>query len=57
VVEDFLAKRPDVRLAPIGEAEVPPQMRPNDGMLRILPGIFEEEGGADGFFIARFVRM
>ena len=31
-------------------------MRPNDGILRILPGTFEAQGGADGFFIARLRR-
>jgi hypothetical protein len=31
-------------------------MRPNNGILRILPGAFAEAGGADGFFIARFKR-
>jgi 16S rRNA C967 or C1407 C5-methylase (RsmB/RsmF family) len=32
-------------------------MRPNDGILRILPGTYAQEGGADGFFIARLTRI
>jgi len=31
-------------------------MRPNNGILRILPGTYADQGGADGFFIARFRR-
>jgi 16S rRNA (cytosine967-C5)-methyltransferase len=27
-----------------------------DGVVRILPGLLEAEGGLDGFFIARLVR-
>ena len=56
VVEAFLRSRPDFRLLPIESDETPSEMRPNDGMLRILPGTFAEAGGADGFFIARFTR-
>jgi len=56
VVEAFLKGRRDYRLDPIRPEETPPAMRPNDGLLRILPGTFAEEGGADGFFMARFTR-
>jgi len=27
-----------------------------DGCVRILPGLLEDKGGLDGFFIARLVR-
>jgi 16S rRNA (cytosine967-C5)-methyltransferase len=57
IVEAFLAARRDVRLLPVEPEEVPAEMRPNNGMLRILPGTFAEIGGADGFFIARFERI
>lgn len=56
VVAHFLAARPDYALDPIRFDELPEGLRPNDGILRILPGAFEEEGGADGFFVARFRR-
>jgi 16S rRNA (cytosine967-C5)-methyltransferase len=56
VVEAFLSARRDFELAPIEANETPAQLRPNDGLLRILPGAFADEGGADGFFIARFRR-
>ena len=56
VIEAFLAARPDYRLDPVSPEELPSGMRPNDGILRILPGTFEAEGGADGFFIARLRR-
>ena len=57
VVEEFLLARKDYRLDPIRQDELPSQMRPNNGILRILPGTFEAEGGADGFFMARFTRI
>ena len=41
VAAEFLAQRPDYR-------QIDQQ--------RILPGMFEKEGGADSFFMARFVR-
>jgi 16S rRNA (cytosine967-C5)-methyltransferase len=36
----------------------PPQFAdPTDrGFVRILPGLLEDEGGLDGFYIARLVR-
>lgn len=56
VVAHFLAARPDYALDPIRLDELPEGLRPNDGVLRILPGAFEDQGGADGFFVARFRR-
>jgi 16S rRNA (cytosine967-C5)-methyltransferase len=56
VASAFLANRSDFRLDPIRTDETPEEMPPNDGILRILPGTFAGEGGADGFFIARFRR-
>jgi 16S rRNA (cytosine967-C5)-methyltransferase len=57
VLEGFLAARRDFRLDPIEPAETPDALRPNNGILRILPGAFAEQGGADGFFIARLTRI
>jgi 16S rRNA (cytosine967-C5)-methyltransferase len=57
VLQAFLAARSDYRLAPIEPEETSTAMRPNNGILRILPGTFEEAGGADGFFIARLTRI
>lgn len=57
VVRTFLAGHPDYALDPIALEELPEGLRPNDGILRILPGAFEAEGGADGFFVARFRRL
>jgi 16S rRNA (cytosine967-C5)-methyltransferase len=56
VADAFLAARADFQLDPIRREEVPDEMRVKDGRLRILPGAFAEQGGADGFFIARFTR-
>jgi 16S rRNA (cytosine967-C5)-methyltransferase len=56
IVQAFLKSRSEFRLLPIEPGEVPAGMRPSDGMLRILPGTFADEGGADGFFIARLTR-
>jgi 16S rRNA (cytosine967-C5)-methyltransferase len=57
VIEAFLAARRDFELDPIEPSETPAEMRPNNGVLRILPGTFAEHGGADGFFIARLKRI
>ena len=57
VLDAFLAKRKDFALDEVRPDEVPQQMRPNNGILRILPGAFSENGGADGFFIARLTRI
>jgi 16S rRNA (cytosine967-C5)-methyltransferase len=56
VADSFLAANPDFAADPIGEDELPAGLAAADGRLRILPGAFEAEGGADGFFIARFRR-
>ena len=57
VIEAFLSARRDFEIDPIDPSETPAEMRPNNGMLRILPGTFSESGGADGFFIARLRRI
>jgi 16S rRNA (cytosine967-C5)-methyltransferase len=57
VADAFLAARPDFQLDPIRQDEVPDEMQVRNGRLRILPGAFAEQGGADGFFIARFARI
>ena len=56
VVETFLASQRGFNLDEIVPEEMPAGLRPNNGILRILPGTFTEAGGADGFFIARLKR-
>jgi 16S rRNA (cytosine967-C5)-methyltransferase len=56
VVSAFLAKRRDISIDPISADELPARLRPNNDMVRVLPGWLADEGGADGFFIARFTR-
>ncbi|MEO7634174.1 MAG: RsmB/NOP family class I SAM-dependent RNA methyltransferase [Sphingomicrobium sp.] len=54
----FLAARTDYRIAPPAPGELPEWARPSpDGTVRILPGLLESDGGLDGFFIARLVRV
>ena len=57
VVDAFLTARADFALDPIWQDEVPDEMLVNNGRLRILPGAFAEQGGADGFFIVRLTRL
>jgi 16S rRNA (cytosine967-C5)-methyltransferase len=57
VADAFLAARPDFALDPIRPAETPSEIHHSEGRIRILPGVFEAEGGADGFFVARFRRL
>ena len=57
VARAFLAGNPEFGIDPISVSELPAGLAPtDDGWLRILPGAFEEQGGADSFFIARFRR-
>ncbi len=56
VVEAFLAGRPDFEPAQIEAGELPAAIPVEGNRVRILPGLFAEVGGADGFFIARFRR-
>nr|WP_294167957.1 RsmB/NOP family class I SAM-dependent RNA methyltransferase [uncultured Sphingomonas sp.] len=47
----------DLRLHPVEAAELPAGIAPAPGgWVRVLPGMLEEHGGVDGFFIARLVR-
>lgn len=57
VVEAFLAGRRDFEAAHIEAGELPPEIPVEGNRVRILPGLFAEAGGADGFFIARFRRV
>ena len=56
VVEAFLAGRPDFEAAQIEAGTLPAEIPVEGNRVRILPGLFGEAGGADGFFIARFRR-
>ncbi len=56
VIADFLAARADYALDPVRPDELPKAIAPADGIVRTLPGLFADQGGADGFFIARFRR-
>ena len=57
VADIFLTGRPDYRLDPVKPGELAPETPVRDGRVRVLPGTFEEAGGADGFFVARFRRI
>ena len=57
VARAFLADRSDYRVDTLRPGELAGDISPTtEGWLRLLPGLFEEAGGADSFFIARFVR-
>ena len=56
IVEAFLDGRRDYEAAHIAAGELPPSIPIEGNRIRILPGLFEQEGGADGFFVARFRR-
>ena len=56
-IERFLADRADFTLSPIQPTELPTGMTPHPrGWLRTLPGMLADQGGCDGFFIARLTR-
>ena len=57
VVEAFLADHPGFAIASPRAGELPDFVTSApQGRVRILPGTIEEQGGLDGFFIARLVR-
>jgi len=54
----FLSRRADFALDPILADELPDELLPHPrGWLRTLPGALAEQGGMDGFFIARLMRV
>lgn len=56
-LEAFLAAHPGFALDPVRADELPAGIAPReDGSLRILPGMLADQGGLDGFFIARLRR-
>ena len=57
IVSAFLERSPDFALAAPKPRELPDFAAPSiEGWVRILPGLLEERGGLDGFFMARLVR-
>ena len=56
-VAAFLSANRDFAIEPVRPDELPAGIAPAaEGWVRILPGALENQGGCDGFFIARFVR-
>jgi len=56
-VAAFLRANPGYHMHPPMDGELPDEVAPrNNGWVRILPGMLEDAGGLDGFFIARLVR-
>ncbi|MCM8730413.1 RsmB/NOP family class I SAM-dependent RNA methyltransferase [Hephaestia sp. GCM10023244] len=57
-IERFLAAHPDFAIDPVLPDELPETITAHPrGWLRTLPGMLAEEGGCDGFFIARMMRV
>lgn len=57
VISAFLAVHPDVKIEPPKPGELPNFVKPSpEGWVRILPGMLEQQGGLDGFFMVRLVR-
>ncbi|HEY0148067.1 MAG TPA: transcription antitermination factor NusB [Allosphingosinicella sp.] len=57
VVDAFLCERRDFEAFHVAQGELPDTIPVEGNRIRILPGLFAEQGGADGFFIARFRRV
>ncbi|MHA6721714.1 RsmB/NOP family class I SAM-dependent RNA methyltransferase [Sphingomonas sp. RS2018] len=56
-VEAFLAARPDYALRPADVDALPPDVVAHPrGWVRMLPGMLADDGGLDGFFVARMMR-
>jgi len=57
VVSAFIAEHPDIAIDPPNDGELPDFVEPSpEGWVRILPGLLEDQGGLDGFFMVRLVR-
>jgi len=56
VAEAVLAPGATLRLVPPEPGELPREVPVPAGYVRTLPGLWIDEGGVDGFFVARFVR-
>jgi 16S rRNA (cytosine967-C5)-methyltransferase len=55
--ESFLARHPEYSTSPATADELPDGIIPNaQGHVRTMPPMLAEQGGLDGFFVARFVR-
>jgi 16S rRNA (cytosine967-C5)-methyltransferase len=56
-IDALLDSRPDIAIDPVGAGELPAGLAPHErGWVRTLPGMLAEQGGLDGFFMARLVR-
>lgn len=56
IVTAFLAANPGFAISPPQPGELPDGVTSSpDGQVRILPGMLEDVGGLDGFFVARLV--
>lgn len=57
-VEAFLASHPGFAIDPIASDELPDGLVAHErGWLRTLPGMLADQGGLDGFFMARLMRV
>ena len=57
VADAFLASHSGFAIDPIRPEELPAGLMPDAaGRVRVLPGAFADQGGADGFFVVRFRR-
>jgi 16S rRNA (cytosine967-C5)-methyltransferase len=57
IVTAFLERRAGFRVDPPKPGELPDFATPSpEGWVRLLPGVLAEQGGLDGFFMARLVR-
>jgi 16S rRNA (cytosine967-C5)-methyltransferase len=57
IIRDFLAGNSGFTISPPKHGDLPDFAKPtSEGWVRIIPGTLEDEGGLDGFFIARLVR-
>ena len=53
----FLESHPDFVTAAIDAALLPVGIAAQNGQVRALPGMFADQGGLDGFFVAAFTRI
>ncbi len=52
----FLERHPEFQFSAISPTAVPEAFGTGNGVIRTLPGMYSDQGGVDGFFVACFIR-
>ena len=59
LIESFLIKNTEFKIFPIIKSEIDIEHKAitQEGFIQTLPAFYSEEGGMDGFFVARLIKI